>query len=183
MQSHQFAVGLLTELAPHEHPNLLGLNENKGQTIKLRLRTNRYDGFRAYSDVRRVLCHELTHNVWGDHGDNFKALNSRLNREVAEFERAKREGAHTLGGGGDVYEPERELEAEAQSFVLGGASASPRPVFGESPEDRRRRVLEATMRRLRREEEEVEMSCGTAGPGVSADAKAPDSTASSTTPH
>ena len=169
MQSHQFAVGLLTELAPHEHPNLLGLNENKGQTIKLRLRTDAYDGFRAYSDIRRVLCHELTHNVWGDHDDNFKALNSRLNREVAEFERAKRDGAHRLGGEvGDVYEREGELAAEAQSYVLGGSSASPGPILGESVEDRRRRVLEATMRRLQREEEEVEMSCGTAGPQAEA---------------
>jgi hypothetical protein len=36
----------------------------------LRLRTDAYDGFRLYSEVRRVLCHELTHNVWGDHDDN-----------------------------------------------------------------------------------------------------------------
>ena len=70
MQRHKFSVGLLTELAPHEHPELLGLNENGGQAIKLRLRTNKYDGFRLYSEVRRVLCHELTHNVWGDHDDN-----------------------------------------------------------------------------------------------------------------
>lgn len=70
MQTHQFAVGLLTELAPHEQPQLLGLNENAGQKIKLRLRTNDYDGFRPYLDVRRVLCHELTHNKWGDHDEN-----------------------------------------------------------------------------------------------------------------
>jgi len=63
MQQHKFTVGLLTELAPHEHPELLGLNENAGQAIRLRLRTNRYDGFRTYNEVRRVLCHELTHNV------------------------------------------------------------------------------------------------------------------------
>lgn len=70
MQKHQFAVGVLTELAPHEHPELLGLNVNKGQAVKLRLRTDRYDGFRLYQDVRRVLCHELAHNVWGDHDEN-----------------------------------------------------------------------------------------------------------------
>ena len=29
-----------------------------------------YDGFRTYREVRRVLCHELTHNVWGDHDNN-----------------------------------------------------------------------------------------------------------------
>ena len=69
MQEHKFAVGTLTELAPHEHPNLLGLNKNAGEAILLRLRTDAYDGFRLYADIRRVLCHELTHNVWGNHGD------------------------------------------------------------------------------------------------------------------
>ena len=73
MRKHQFAVGVLTELAPHEQPHLLGLNVNAGQAIKLRLRTDAYDGFRLYAEVRRVLCHELTHNVWGDHDNNVSA--------------------------------------------------------------------------------------------------------------
>ena len=60
-------------MAPHEQPHLLGLNVNAGQAIKLRLRTDRYDGFRTYKEVRRVLCHELTHNVWGDHDNNVGA--------------------------------------------------------------------------------------------------------------
>ena len=72
MHTHRFSVGVLTELAPHEQPHLLGLNVNAGQAIKLRLRTDRYDGFRTYKEVRRVLCHELTHNVWGDHDDNVR---------------------------------------------------------------------------------------------------------------
>jgi hypothetical protein len=70
MQKHQFSVGILTELAPHEHPHLLGLNVNQGQAIKLRLRTDDYSGFRAYLNIRKVLCHELAHNVWGDHDNN-----------------------------------------------------------------------------------------------------------------
>jgi hypothetical protein len=74
MQKHEFSVEVLTELAPHEHPELLGLNVNAGQAIKLRLRTDRYDGFRLYAEVRRVLCHELTHNVWGDHDNNVRVL-------------------------------------------------------------------------------------------------------------
>lgn len=56
---HGFQVGELTELLPHEHPNLLGLNENMGQRISLRLRTDRYDGLQPYRDTRRVLLHEL----------------------------------------------------------------------------------------------------------------------------
>ncbi|KAG6902553.1 hypothetical protein C0995_014942 [Termitomyces sp. Mi166 len=162
MQIHNFSVGVLTELAPHEHPELLGLNVNAGQAIKLRLRTDRYDGFRLYREVRRVLCHELTHNVWGDHDNNFKELNSKLNREVVEFERAAANGTHYLSGGGDTYQPSSELEAEAHSYILGGAdSSSGEAVLDESREGRRRRVLEATIARLRKEDEELENSCGT----------------------
>ena len=72
MQKHKFSVGVLTELAPHEQPHLLGLNVGAGQSIKLRIRTDAYDGFRPYLEVRRVLCHELTHNVWGDHDNNVR---------------------------------------------------------------------------------------------------------------
>lgn len=72
MGKHQFSVGTLTELAPHEQPHLLGLNVNAGQAIKLRLRTDAYDGFRPYAEVRRVLCHELSHNLWGDHDNNVR---------------------------------------------------------------------------------------------------------------
>ncbi|KAG6896216.1 hypothetical protein C0992_009684 [Termitomyces sp. T32_za158] len=162
MQIHKFSVGTLTELAPHEHPELLGLNVNAGQAIKLRLRTDRYDGFRLYREVRRVLCHELTHNVWGDHDNNFKELNSKLNREVADFERAAVNGTHYLSGNGDTYQPSSELEAEAQSYILGGmGSSSVGTASDESREERRRRVLEATMARLRKEDEELENSCGT----------------------
>ncbi|KAH9479215.1 DNA-dependent metalloprotease WSS1-like protein 2 [Psilocybe cubensis] len=169
MHTHQFSVGLLTELAPHEHPELLGLNENRGEKIKLRLRTDKYDGFRLYSDVRRVLCHELTHNVWGDHDENFKALNSKLNREVAEYERAVAQGTHYLSGRpGEVYEPAAELEAEARAYTLGGGASSSRAVSDsmaafdvETQEERRMRVLAATMNRLRKEEEDIEHSCGT----------------------
>ncbi len=37
-------MGVLTELAPHEQPHLLGLNVNARQAIELRLRTDTYDG-------------------------------------------------------------------------------------------------------------------------------------------
>ncbi|KAI0318757.1 WLM domain-containing protein [Amylostereum chailletii] len=162
MSLHKFTVGLLTELAPHEQPHLLGLNVNAGEAIKLRLRTDEYDGFRTYKEVRRVLCHELTHNVWGDHDDNFKELNSLLNRQVLEYENS----SYTLGSDsrGD-YQPsastsELEAEARAHVHVLGGAS--PAPATNESIEERRRKMLETTMSRLRKEEEELEQSCGTA---------------------
>ncbi|KAI0285767.1 WLM-domain-containing protein [Russula aff. rugulosa BPL654] len=160
MVIHQFSVGLLTELAPHEPPELLGRNMNIGQAIELRLRTDRYDGFRSYRDIRRVLCHELAHNVWSDHSNNFKELESKLNREVLEFERRVRDATHTVGGDNDVYEPpSTEPELEAQVHVLGGSGRA--PASDESVEERRRRLLQAIMNRVKEEEEEIENSCGT----------------------
>lgn len=64
---------------------LLGLNTNAGEKVSLRLLTDDLDGLRSYNDVRRVLLHELTHNVFGGHGNDFKELNSQLNKEVAAF--------------------------------------------------------------------------------------------------
>ncbi|KAF8141456.1 WLM-domain-containing protein [Boletus edulis] len=158
MQKHQFSVGVLTELAPHEAPHLLGLNVSAGQSIKLRIRTDAYDGFRPYLEVRRVLCHELTHNVWGDHDDNFKELNSQLNREVAEFEAVEKRGTHYLVDLRGTYEPSSNEEADALIHALGGNGI---PLGSDSVEDRRRRTLEAATARLRKEEEELEESCGT----------------------
>lgn len=97
----------------------------------------------------------------------FKELNSKLNKEVAEFERAQRDGTHHLMHKGDVYEPSSEFEAEAHAHVLGGGGGFSSFSLNESREERRRRMLDATMSRLRKEEEELEQSCGTAGPSQS----------------
>jgi hypothetical protein len=111
----------------------------------------------------------------------FKALNSRLNREVAEFERARAAGTKYLSpSAADMYEPSTELEAQARAQVLGGSNSnsssssnSDRMIsavaaleLGDEREDMRRRTLDAATRRLRREEEELEQSCGTAGPAA-----------------
>jgi len=61
-RAHGYRVGVLTELLPQENPELLGLNENKGQRILLRIRTDAADGMRDYKTTRRVLVHELAHN-------------------------------------------------------------------------------------------------------------------------
>ncbi|KAG2137574.1 WLM-domain-containing protein [Suillus bovinus] len=158
MQKHHFSVGLLTELAPHEHPGLLGLNVGSGATIKLRIRLDTYDGFRPYLEVRRVLCHELAHNVWGEHNNDFKELNSQLNREVAEFEAAARIGTHELSDLRDTYQPSSDEEVEALIHVLGGTGLR----GNDTMEDRRIRAVEAATLRLRNEE--LERSCGTSGP-------------------
>ena len=179
MSSHKFSVGLLTELAPHEHPGLLGLNVNRGESIKLRIRTDKYDGFRSYKEIRKVLCHELAHNVWGDHDNNvsvyletatcitltadhvflgqFKELNSQLNTEVAEYELSLARGTHRLVDG-DFY----DSEPSGAGYTLNGPPDSSLPEFAR--EERRQRMLAAALSRLRTEEEEMEQSCGTSGP-------------------
>lgn len=56
-----------------------------------------------------------------------------------------------------AYEPPSNEEAEVLIHVLGGNDIP----LGDSAEDRRRRALEAASARLRKEEEELEKSCGT----------------------
>lgn len=83
---------------------------------------------------------------------------------MANFEHSVSEGTHYLSDhGSDTYQPSSELEPSgAQTHVLGGAGSG--PSLGESAEERRSRVLKATMSRLLRDEEDLEHSCGT-GPG------------------
>ena len=56
--------------------------------------------------------------------------------------------------------PPSEVEADT-GHVLGRDSQSSGSTTDESMEERRRKVLEATMNRLRKEEEELEHCCGT----------------------
>ncbi|KAI0047011.1 hypothetical protein FA95DRAFT_1493162, partial [Auriscalpium vulgare] len=75
----------------HKNPDVLGLNINKDEVVKLRARSDTYD------EVHMFLCHELVHNMWGDHdNDVHSTLISQLTKEVATLERAAHEGAHTL---------------------------------------------------------------------------------------
>lgn len=90
MNKYHWSVPVLTELDPSsnswEGGKLLGLNQNKGEVILLRLRTDAYDGFRNYNNIRKVLLHELTHNVHSDHDENFLKLCSQLEKEVVKLD-------------------------------------------------------------------------------------------------
>ncbi|GME56735.1 Ubiquitin and WLM domain-containing protein [Neofusicoccum parvum] len=143
MRRHKFSVGLLTEMDPAMHTThesrTLGLNRNAGEVIELRLRTDAYDGYRDYKTIRRTLCHELAHNVWGEHDRNFWNLCREIEREVEKGD--WRDGGRRVGGvGGDeVYEPADDPERRGDvfdhggwtggEFVLGGGGA---PVVGSS---------------------------------------------------
>lgn len=123
MAAQRFTVGLLTEMDPAAHTThdgrTLGLNRNKGEVIELRLRTDAYDGYRDYKTIRKTLCHELAHNVWGEHDARFWKLCREIEDQV---EREDWGAAETLGA---EYAPGPEDEVcdhggwEGGEYVLG----------------------------------------------------------------
>jgi hypothetical protein len=164
MLKHKFSVGLLTEMDPAMHTThesrTLGLNRNRGEVIELRLRTDAYDGYRDYKTIRKTLCHELSHNVWGDHDRNFWNLTKEIEKEVEKNDWSR--GGSTVGGhGAEFYNPEDEgIEDEdlmdeggwtGGEFVLGGlgggsagsAGLSRREIMAKAAEERARKAREA----------------------------------------
>ncbi|KAI9473448.1 MAG: WLM domain-containing protein [Benjaminiella poitrasii] len=164
MAEKRWSVGELTELTPFE-ASILGYNRNKGELIAIRLRTDDLSGFRYYDSIRKVLLHELTHNVWSDHDDNFHALNRQLNKDVVSLDWTAH-GAHTLSSG-DYYNPineEEELENdityEAGTYKLGSNSSNISDTMN-TPETRRQRLAAAALSRLtKKEEKELDEGCG-----------------------
>ncbi|KAL9104445.1 MAG: hypothetical protein Q9163_000597 [Psora crenata] len=160
MVKHKFSVGVLTEMNPAEHTThesrTLGLNRNRGEVIELRLRTDAYDGYRDYKVIRDTLCHELAHNVFGEHDRNFWDLTKSIETEVRQndwksggqalsnevfYDPEDREGSggHVDGGG-----------CSGGEFVLGGTGA--RKVEGQGLE-RREAMARAAEERMRRQKE------------------------------
>ncbi|KDO24959.1 hypothetical protein SPRG_09603 [Saprolegnia parasitica CBS 223.65] len=86
MAKHKWSVGALAEMYPDGKVGVdpvcvLGLNENKGQRILLRLRTDDLQGFRKYLTIKKVLYHELTHNDVSDHNNEFYQLMRQVEAE------------------------------------------------------------------------------------------------------
>jgi WLM domain len=142
MRAHKWSVPLLTEMDPSQYTasnhegttRILGLNRNKGEVIELRLRTDAFDGYRDYKTIRKTLCHELTHNVWGDHDRNFWDLCKQVEKEVDKADWSH--GGHSVGNGdvymgpsdnGDVYDEDDHIDGggwEGGEFVLGGSGGN-----------------------------------------------------------
>ncbi len=77
MEKHRYTVGALKEMYPDGKVGVdpvcvMGLNKNKGEEILLRLRTDDLRGFQRYTDVKKVLYHELAHNEFSEHNNDFK---------------------------------------------------------------------------------------------------------------
>ncbi|KAI9317603.1 WLM domain-containing protein [Dichotomocladium elegans] len=156
MNQRQWSVGELSELTPFER-SILGYNRNAGELISIRLRTDDLSGFRTYDSIRKVLLHELTHNVWGDHDDNFHALNRQLNKDVVSLDWTAH-GGHVLSSG-SYYDADNDVDNayisyEAGAYRLGGNSS---PV---STDARELRAIAAVARLTKQEEQELDEGCG-----------------------
>ena len=127
MRRHRFAVGALAEMDPianlQRESRTLGLNRNRGEAIELVLRTDRYDGFRAYRGVRKVLCHELAHCVFGEHDARFWKLCREIEGEVERGDWKK--GGRRVGEEEYWEPPDEEVDGGGWAggeFVLGGGT-------------------------------------------------------------
>lgn len=176
MRKHKFSVPLLTEMNPIEHTQsnaegttrTLGLNSNQGEVIELRLRTDAYDGYRDYKTIRKTLCHELAHNVWGSHDRNFWNLCKQIEKEVEGSDWSS--GGHSLGA--DEYYGDEVDDHGGWSggeFVLGAGSAGGAESIGSASSQgmSRREILakaaEERVKRLREQREHGEGAGGAPG--------------------
>ncbi|OQR88122.1 hypothetical protein ACHHYP_07547 [Achlya hypogyna] len=129
MAQHKWRVGSLAEMFPDGKVGVdpvcvLGLNENKGQRILLRLRTDDLRGFRKYLTIKKVLFHELAHNEVSDHNNDFYKLMRQVEAECTAVPGTTTalpltndapDGSpgfgHVLGGAADATDA-RELRAQ-----------------------------------------------------------------------
>ncbi|OQD89741.1 hypothetical protein PENANT_c002G06302 [Penicillium antarcticum] len=170
MAKHKFSVPLLTEMNPAEHTTsesrTLGLNRNKGEVIELRLRTDAYDGYRDYRTIRKTLCHELAHCVFGPHDRDFWNLTAQIEKEVENGD--WKSGGHSVSGqefynpgdwesvqGGEEFVD--ECGWTGGEFVLGGLredEAGRRAGASASGAESRREIMaRAAEERMKREKE------------------------------
>ncbi|KIY97197.1 DNA damage response protein WSS1 [Monoraphidium neglectum] len=85
MRRRQWRVPLLSEFFPR-NPNLLGININRGQEIRIRLRPHhRPADFYDDSHIIMTMLHELTHIVHGPHLAPFYKLLDELKAEAEEL--------------------------------------------------------------------------------------------------
>ncbi len=163
MAKHKWSVPLLTEMNPAEHTThegrTLGLNRNAGEVIELRLRTDAYDGYRDYKTIRKTLCHELAHNVHGEHDRNFWDLCHAIEKEVEKND--WRSGGHALTSE-EFYHAAHEDEVVADhggwtggEYVLGRGpgSSSNGSTAGDSTVSRRDVLARAAEERMKKQKE------------------------------
>ncbi|KAJ1917077.1 hypothetical protein H4219_003421 [Mycoemilia scoparia] len=86
MKKRNWKVGKLLEFYPKKSTNLLGLNVNHGQTIKIRLRyPHNINAFLPFSDILGTMLHELVHINISPHNQEFYDKLNELKRETEEL--------------------------------------------------------------------------------------------------
>lgn len=152
LKQHRWRVLKVSEFFP-KNDNLLGLNVNHGQHVKVRMRPhfNRNEFF-AYEEIVCTLVHEVVHNTISPHDASFWALYHKLVAEAELFLSATAEGRSAAGvtnaagaGGMDPAAPEAApvVPFAGEGRRLGGAAKPP-----PSAEEMRRRCAEAAARRV-----------------------------------
>jgi WLM domain len=157
MKKHKWHVGSLLELYPEGKVGesevcVMGLNKNKGQQILLRIRTDDLNGFRKMLSIRKVLFHELAHNVHSEHDGKFFQLMRQIEMECNELDWTQGDSLSSISDtdGGSGY--------TGGTFRLGGESGGiGTAVKVLSPRELR---AEAAIKRMTAEEEEIQQHCG-----------------------
>ena len=152
MAKHKWKVGSLAELYPEGKVGesevcVMGLNQNKGMRILLRIRTDDLKGFRKIASIRKVLFHELAHNVHSEHDGKFFQLMRQVEAECNEMDWTR--GAGLVG----IDEESPATLFEGGAFRLGGNSET-------GALSRRELVAQAALQRMTEEEQEIENNCG-----------------------
>mmetsp|Transcript_693 Transcript_693/g.1137 ORF Transcript_693/g.1137 Transcript_693/m.1137 type:complete len:524 (+) Transcript_693:85-1656(+) len=129
LEKHKWSVGALCELYPEGYVGVsdvcvMGLNENHGQRILLRLRTDDLKGFRKILTIRKVLFHELAHNEHSDHDDSFYMLMRQVEREAGELDWRQGRGRSVGGGTGGGVRESVVSEPSTAPHTLGGMTPS-----------------------------------------------------------
>jgi hypothetical protein len=156
MAKHKWNVGSLAELYPEGKVGqsevcVMGLNKNKGQQILLRVRTDDLKGFRKILSIKKVLYHELSHNVHSEHDDDFFQLMRQIERECNELDWTGGAGLTSMY---DSDDKESSALYSGGSYRLGGSESS------EINVPVRELAARAAMMRMTAEEEEIQQHCG-----------------------
>lgn len=159
MHKHRWNVGCLAELYPKGEVGVadvcvMGLNENHGQKILLRLRHEDFTGFRKPSYIRKVLYHELAHNVYSGHGNEFFQLMRQIERECVDLDWTNGAGLSSSDGNATSHHL-----YTGGTYRLGGDGGSGNNETN-STRPLREIAAEAAMSRMTAEEQEIQDHCG-----------------------
>ena len=159
MAKHQWNVGCLAELYPEGKVGesavcVMGLNENRGAKILLRLRTDDLCGFRKILSIRKVLFHELAHNVHSEHNSDFFQLMRQVEKECNEMDWTQGSGLSD-----NLIVENHRTEYQGGAYRLGGEQVD----NTSQTMTQRELSARAAMTRLSAEEQEIQDACGCNG--------------------